>query len=267
MEPDVLRQVFDVYWDAGWQVHIHVNGDRGLGVLLDIIESAAARTPRHDHRTVIVHFANSTEEQVDRIAALGAVVSANPYYPIGFSGRYSTWGLGPERARNMVRAGSVRRRGIPLSYHSDLPMCPSDPMAMASWGVTRRTNEGVVAAPEQRISVHDALRAVTIEAAYSWRREHELGSITPGKFANMTVLGADPYATDPERWRSIPVLGTVFRGVWHAVDPDLVPVRLAGVVKQTSGALHVGTAGAAHACGCEAAAFVAEHVTRRGWAA
>lgn len=267
MEPDVLRQVFDVYWDAGWQVHIHVNGDRGLGVLLDIIESAAARTPRHDHRTVIVHFANSTEEQVDRIAALGAVVSANPYYPIGFSGRYSTWGLGPERARNMVRAGSVRRRGIPLSYHSDLPMCPSDPMAMASWGITRRTNEGVVVAPEQCISVHDALRAVTIEAAYSWRREHELGSITPGKFANMTVLGADPYATDPERWRSIPVLGTVFRGVWHAVDPELVPVRLAGVVKETSGALHGGSVGAAHACGCEAAAFVAEHVTRRGWAA
>ena len=62
---------FDAYWDAGWQIHVHVNGDLGLETVLDIIEDAMARRPRIDHRTVIVHFATSTEEQVERIARLG----------------------------------------------------------------------------------------------------------------------------------------------------------------------------------------------------
>ncbi|MGB0438257.1 MAG: amidohydrolase family protein, partial [Mycobacterium sp.] len=78
----------------------------------------------------------------------------------------------------------------------------------------RITPSGRVAGPEHRISVHDALRAVTIEAAYSWRMEDELGTITPGKLANFTALGADPYAVDPERLNEIPVLGTVYDGRW-----------------------------------------------------
>ena len=152
MEPEDLRKAFDTYWDDDWQIHIHVNGDLGLEVLVEIIEDAQRRYPRSDHRTVIVHFANSTEALIDRISATGSIVSANPYYPVGFADRYGTWGLGPKRADNMVRAASVLQRQIPFSYHSDLPICASDPLAMASWGVNRITESGRVAAPEQRIS-------------------------------------------------------------------------------------------------------------------
>jgi predicted amidohydrolase YtcJ len=114
----------------------------------------------------------------------------------------------------MVRAASVLARGIPLSLHSDLPMGPAAPLALASFAVNRRTPSGRVVAAEQRISVHDALRAVTIEAAYSWRLEDSLGSITPGKTANFTVLAEDPLTVDPARLADIPVLGTVFEGRW-----------------------------------------------------
>lgn len=266
MEPGVLREVFDAYWDAGWQVHVHVNGDLGLEVLLDVIEDAQRRTPRTDHRTVIVHFANSTEEQTDRISRLGAVVSANPYYPVGFADKYGEWGLGPERADAMVRSASVLRRGIPLSFHSDLPMCPADPMLMASFGVNRVTPSGRVAGPEQRIGVHDALRAVTIEAAHSWRREHELGSIAPGKLANLTVLDDDPYGVDPGDIGRIPVRSTMFGGRVFDVDPALVDQRCAA--SMFGGAAGPGAAGGAdHGCGCEVAEFLVTHMTPRGWAA
>ena len=114
----------------------------------------------------------------------------------------------------MVRAASVLSRGIPLSFHSDLPMGPAAPLALASFAVNRRTPNGRVVAPEQRISVHDALRAVTIEAAYSWRMEHELGSVTLGKTANFTVLAEDPYSVTPEQLGDIPILGTMFQGRW-----------------------------------------------------
>jgi len=217
MQPETFRAFAKVYWEAGWQLHIHVNGDAALDLVLATIEECMTAHPRDDHRTVIVHFANSSEEQVDRIARLGCIVSANPYYPVGFADQYSAHGLGAERADTMVRAASVLRRGIPLSLHSDLPMGPAAPLTLAWCAVNRRTPSGRTVAPEQRISVHDALRAVTIEAAYSWRMEDELGSISPGKLANLTVLADDPYTVEPERLDTIAVLGTVYEGRWFPV--------------------------------------------------
>ena len=210
--PKDLEERAKVYWDAGYQIHIHVNGDEGLEVLLGILERRMAENPRADHRTVIVHFANSSEEQVGRIARLGAIVSANPYYTVGFADKYSAVGLGPQRADTMVRSASVLKRHVPLSFHSDLPMGPSDPLFMAWCAVNRITPGGRIAAPEQRISVEDALRGVTIEAAYSWRKENELGSVAPGKIANFTVLEEDPLAVEPAKLKDVPIWGTVFEG-------------------------------------------------------
>ena len=112
----------------------------------------------------------------------------------------------------MVRSGSVVKRGISYSFHSDLPMGPAAPLYLAWCGVNRLTLDGRVAGPEQRISVEEGLRAITINAAYSWRRENELGSITPGKIANFTVLEQDPYSIAPEKLKDIPIWGTVFEG-------------------------------------------------------
>ena len=212
IEPDELDKRAKLYWDAGYQLHIHVNGDLGLDVVLDVLERRLAEKPRADHRTVIVHFANSTPEQVSRIKQLGAIVSANPYYTTAFADKYGEFGLGPERADAMVRANTVVREGISLSYHSDLPMGPCAPLYLAWCGVNRITPSGRVAAPEERVSVETALRAITIDAAYSWRKEHEIGSIAPGKIANFTVLEEDPYAIPPERLKDIMIWGTVFEG-------------------------------------------------------
>ncbi|MBN9017890.1 MAG: amidohydrolase [Rhizobiales bacterium] len=212
LTPDEIEARSKLYWDAGYRLHIHVNGDLGLEVVLDMLERRMRENPRPDHRSVIVHFANSSEDQVARIARLGAIVSANPYYPVGFADKFGEFGLGPARADVMVRARSVVDHDIPLSYHSDLPMGPSDPLYLAWCGVNRITPSGRLAGPEQRVSVDQALRAITIEAAYSWRKETELGSIAPGKIANFTVLEADPYAVPPETLKDVPIWGTVFEG-------------------------------------------------------
>ena len=264
LEPDELKRIFDVYWDAGWQLHIHVNGDLGLEVLLDIIEEAMHRRPRIDHRTVIVHFANSTEAQVDRIARLRAVVSANPYYPVGFADKYSEVGLGPERADVMVRAASVVDRGIPLSFHSDLPMGPADPMMMVSFAVNRITVSGRVAAPEQRISVQQALEAVTMGAAHSWRREDELGSIEVGKIANLTVLADDPFTVDPTDLGRIPVRGSVFEGRWFPVPEELQQTRVAGSITSNSASGSAPHHGCGHGCGCDVAQFISDNFPAGG---
>jgi predicted amidohydrolase YtcJ len=217
LTPEMFEERTKLYWDAGFQIHIHVNGDLGLEVVLDTIEQRMREHPRIDHRTVIVHFANSTEAQIDRIDKLGCIVSSNPYYPVGFADKFGEVGLGPERADLMARNQSVIDRGIPLSFHSDLPMGRSDPIGMMSCAVNRVTQSGRVAGPEQRISIEAALRAVTIDAAHSWRKEHELGSIEVGKVANFTIVDQNPLTVAPLDLDGIAVVGTVFQGRWFPV--------------------------------------------------
>ncbi|MBV8487707.1 MAG: amidohydrolase family protein, partial [Planctomycetaceae bacterium] len=210
--PQDLREATKLYWDAGYQIHIHVNGDLGLDVVLDALERCMRETPRYDHRTVLVHLACSTEQQVARIARLGAVVSANPYYVTALADRYGKEGLDPERSDQMVRLGSLARHGVPVSLHSDLPMGPARPLFLAWCAVNRVTSSGRIAASDQRLSVEQALRAITIDAAHSWRMETEMGSIAPGKVANFTVLEEDPLAVDPMKLKDIAIWGTVFEG-------------------------------------------------------
>lgn len=217
LTPEIFEERTKLYWEAGFQIHIHVNGDLGLEVVLDTIEHRMSEHPRIDHRTVIVHFANSTEAQIDRIEKLRCVVSSNPYYPVGFADKFGEVGLGPERADRMARNRSVVERGIPLSFHSDLPMGRSDPIGMMSCAVNRVTQSGRVAAPEQRVSIEAALRAVTIDAAHSWRKENELGSIEVGKIANFTIVDQNPLAVAPLDLDGIAVVGTVFQGRWFPV--------------------------------------------------
>lgn len=219
MKPEDFSQAFKVFWDAGYQIHVHVNGDEGMNVLLDTLEKSIKEHPRADHRTVIVHFANSTDAQVARIAKDGAVVSANPYYVTGFADKFGEQSLGKERADAMVRIGPVERAGISLSLHSDLPMGPTNPLYIAWCAVNRVTQSGRVARPNLRISVDEAMRAITINAAYSWRMEKDLGSIEPNKIANFTVLDEDPYAVAPMHLKDIKLWGTVFEGNKFPIQP------------------------------------------------
>ncbi len=219
MKPDDFAKAFKIYWDAGYQIHVHVNGDEGLEVVLDTLESNIKEHPRTDHRTVIVHFANSTEAQVARIAKDGAIVSANPYYVTGFADQFGANGLGKERADAMVRIGSVEKAGVSVSVHSDLPMGPAIPLYLAWCAVNRMTPSGRASRPDLGISVDGAMRAITINAAYSWRMEKDLGSIEPNKIANFTVLDEDPYAVAPMHLKDIKLWGTVFEGNKFPVQP------------------------------------------------
>lgn len=220
MDPKFFARSFRIYWDLGYQIHIHVNGDAGLDIVLDQLEQNLRRNPRTDHRTVIVHFADSRPDQVARIQRLGAIVSGNPYYPVALADNYRVHGPGPERADAMVRMGDVERAGISYSYHSDMPMAPGQPLFLIWASVNRITNDGNVRGAEQRVSSLGALRAVTLDAAYSLQLDNQVGSIVPGKLANFTILAASPLKVDPVRIKDIPVWGTVQEG-------RVLPVRRA----------------------------------------
>jgi predicted amidohydrolase YtcJ len=216
--PEEVEDLFDVFWEAGYQIHVHVNGDGGLERLLAIIERKMQEHPREDHRTTLVHFANSTDEQVKRLVELGCIVSANPYYVTGFADKYAEVGLGPERAHAMVRLAPVEALGGHVSLHSDMPMAPSDPLYLAWTATTRETHAGNHPRPDLALSLHGAMKAITIDAAHSWRMEDTLGSIAVGKTANFTILEQNPYNTGAAALRDIKVKATVFEGVLYPVQ-------------------------------------------------
>lgn len=220
IQPDDLEHRAKLFWNAGYQLHIHVNGDLGADVVLATLEKRMKENPKVDHRFVVVHFANSNEQQIAQLAKNGAIFSVNPYYPVGFADKYAD-GLGAARADMMVRSASILKHTSHLSFHSDMPMAPSDPLFLAWSGVNRVTPSGRVAGPSQRISVDAALRAITIEAAYSWQKEAWIGSIQPGKIANFTILEQDPYKVDPMKLKDIPIWGTIFEGRVFPITPKI----------------------------------------------
>jgi len=129
MDLDVFARSMRVYWDLGYQIHVHVNGDAGLDMVLDQLELNMRRHPRFDHRTVIVHFAVSRPEQVARIKRLGAIVSGNAYYPIALADNYRSNGLDPSAPTRWSGWATSRRPGSPTR---STPTCRWPPASRCS---------------------------------------------------------------------------------------------------------------------------------------
>ncbi len=211
-EPDRIAHHIRAFWNAGSQVNIHVNGDKGMDATLYAIAELLAETPRFDHRTVLHHFGVSTQAQSRRAAALGCAVQANGYYLRFFGDQYVAEGLGTERASQMTRVGSARRNGMSVALHSDLPMGPLEPLLAASIMATRISASGLVLGEHERLSPYDAIAAVTIEAAWQLFLDGEIGSLAAGKLADVTALAADPFELDPEAWPDIDIEATMLSG-------------------------------------------------------
>ncbi len=221
--PPELEQAVRRYWQRNYQIHVHVTGDLGLELVLDILSLMQDEKPRIDHGFTIEHFGLSTPEQVSRAARLGARVSANIYYLHELSDIFAKQWVGQERAEQMGRIGSCFREGITTTLHSDFTMAPAQPLNSMWVAVNRINCEGNVMGPNERISPEQALRAVTINAATVLGCENEIGSLRAGKKADITVLGADPLTVDPITIKDIPIKATLFEGQVFPIQPITDP--------------------------------------------
>ncbi|MDP6566163.1 MAG: amidohydrolase [Alphaproteobacteria bacterium] len=210
--PETFEAAARAFWNEGYKIHVHCSADLGVELALDVLEKLQWERPRFNHRFTIEHFGVSTPEQVRRMADLGALASVNIYYVHELSDAYWKHVLGYERASQMSRLGTLARHGITLALHSDFTMAPALPLNNAWVAANRICESGEVMAAEERLTLDQALRAVTIDAAYILGMEHEVGSIRAGKKADFTVLEQDPYEVPVENLKDIPLWGTVFEG-------------------------------------------------------
>ncbi|GAA0472442.1 amidohydrolase [Parasphingorhabdus litoris] len=216
-EPEELLKQTKRFWDAGWHLHTHVNGDKGLDVVLDITEKLAVKNGQN---IVMEHLGYSTEAQNRRIGQMGLYVSAQPNYIRILGDTYAKTGMGPDRAAQMSRLGSLERKGVPLGLHSDFNMAPIDPLYLAWVASNRITLDGNAKAPAERLSLDKALRAITIEAAQIIGLDAMVGSIATGKKADFTVLDSDPYEIGAPQLQEIGIKGVIFEGRWFPAGQE-----------------------------------------------
>ena len=196
---------------AGYQLAIHGNGDESIEDILDAFEAAQQKHPRQDPRMILIHSQMAREDQVARMKDLGVTPSFFSAHTWYWGDRHRDIFIGPERAAVISPARWALDNGVRFSSHLDTPVVPMEPLQAVWSQVFRQTYGGDVLGPEQRIDVMQALRAVTIDAAWQVFQAGNRGSLEPGKLADLVVLSGNPL-DDPVTMRDIKVERTIVGG-------------------------------------------------------
>lgn len=210
-----LDQVLATYAPKGYQFAFHVNGDVGLDVVLDAYELALVENNLlgTDHLWRVEHVGGCRGDQFDRAASLGVTISMLPAQFIYWGDILDGVMFPPEIGSQWMRAGDAFRSGALVTFHNDGSVSPPIPLLNIQSMVTRRTPSGALHGPEQQVSLEDAIKAHTVNAARQLGRDHDLGSLAVGKLADLVELSADPYAADSDKLTDqVKVLGTWMGG-------------------------------------------------------
>ena len=200
---------FQKWWDAGWQVATHSNGDREIDMVLTAIEHAEAKNPRPDARWRIEHASVMNQSLLDRAKKDGVILVFHSYM---WEYGNILQSYGPERLAMMHAYRTAIDMGIHVAGHSDSPISAADPMLRIQDMVTRKSQQGMVVGGNQKVSVDEAIKAWTLDGAYATFEENIKGSITPGKLADFVVLGKDPREVPPDTIKDIMVEATYLGG-------------------------------------------------------
>ena len=198
--------------EHGVQVHTHTNGDEATELVLDCVEEALRVHPAPDHRFTLQHCQLADAAQFRRMKALGMCVNLFPNHHFYWGDQHYAITVGPERAERMNACGTALRTGVPMAIHSDAPVTPLGPLFTAWCAVNRLTATGRTLGENERIGVEDALRTITLGAAYTLKLDGEIGSIECGKRADFTVLEDDPRTIGGANLNDVRIWGTVLGG-------------------------------------------------------
>ncbi|GGU29080.1 amidohydrolase [Streptomyces coeruleorubidus] len=210
-DPETLTETIVAGHLAGWQLAVHAIGDRAADVALDALERAQRLRPRHGVRHRVEHAGLIRPDQLSRFARLGVSAVVQPNFLRYFGDDYAAI-MGAERAPWLYRGKAFLDHGITLVGSSDRPVTDGSPLRAVQFMVERTSESGQVIGPDEGITVEEALRAYTVAGAYACHWEGSAGSLSPGKRADLVVLGDDPRRVDTSRIGDIEVVATYVDG-------------------------------------------------------
>lgn len=197
---------------TGLQVAFHATGDRAIDMAINAVEAALNADPRENHRHRIEHLQFPTQQALERMKRLGMVASTSPQW-IRFHADGYRQLTNDATMKRSFPLRTMMELGIPVAFGCDVPATIMiEPKWALLGAVTRTTRSGYTPAPEQRISIRDALRMHTLGSAYASFEEHIKGSIEPGKLADMVVWSHDVYTASPRELAKLSALTTIVGG-------------------------------------------------------
>jgi predicted amidohydrolase YtcJ len=200
---------------AELQLAIHAIGDKANRIILDTYAGVLRQNgARPDRRWRIEHAQHVRPQDFDDFARLGVIASVQPYHAID-DGKWAEKRIGLERCKTTYAFRTFLNKGVRLAFGTDWTVAPINPLLTLYAAVTRATLDGKNPGgwfPEQKLTLAEAIEAYTIGSAYAEFREKELGSLTPGKFADVVILDTDLFAVAPEKIREANVVTTIAGG-------------------------------------------------------
>jgi predicted amidohydrolase YtcJ len=208
---DAFRAAIARAHAAGWQIGVHAQGDRAIDRVLDAYDAALRTQPRDDHRHRIEHCGGPRPDQTRRMAELGVIAVGQPRY---FWDAGDSWlaALDPERVHRLQPYRELIDTGVRFALSSDAPVASYRPLDTIASAVLRTTVSGAVIGADQSLTVDEALRASTVDAAASYFADDRLGSLEVGKLADVVVLDGDFFATPRGRIAELVVATTIVAG-------------------------------------------------------
>ena len=202
----------DKAYANGWQVLAHCNGDAAIDQYISAVRDAVAKHGPADRRSVAIHAQMARMDQLDSMKQVGIIPSFFGMHCFYWGDWHRDETLGPARAEKISPAQSALRRGMIFTQHHDSPVAQPSAIRVLSSVVTRRTRSGDILGADERISVNDALKSLTIWGAYQHFEEQTKGSLEVGKVADFVVLSADPFAVNIEDLDELTVVETIKAG-------------------------------------------------------
>jgi predicted amidohydrolase YtcJ len=210
-----LRQAILESDAQGFQLIVHAIGDLANDWLLDVYAEARQQNGERDGRPRIEHAQHLSVNAIGRFGQDGVIPSMQPYHAID-DGRWAGKRIGPQRIETTYAFRDLEDANARTAFGSDWTVAPIDPLLGIYAAVTRRTIDGANPngwVPEQKITVEEAVTGYTMNSAYAAFLEHELGTLEPGKYADLVVLERDIFAIDPVEIEHVKVDFTMVEGV------------------------------------------------------
>ncbi len=209
--PEQIEVLVKKAHNARIRCSIHSIGDRGIDLALDAIEKAQREMPLADMRHRLEHNSCCTPKQLQRIKDLGVIPSSSIGYMYELGDQYAE-NFGPERSRWLHPHRTMQTMGIRAGGNSDYPVVAYGPFVQMYAAVTRKTASGQVVGPEEAIDIMNAIRVYTYNGAYIGKDEGLIGSIEPGKLADLIVIDRDITQIPPEEIKETQALTTIAGG-------------------------------------------------------
>ncbi len=190
----------------------HANGDAAADQMIRTVRAANKKYGRADRRPVMIHAQTVREDQIDAMLTEGII----PSYFVAHTFFWGDWHrdsvLGEKRASRISPLRSSNDKGLTYTIHNDTPVVPADMMRLLWTAVNRKTRSGKTLGPEQRATVMEGIRAMTLDAAYQFFEDTSKGSLSVGKRADIVVLDQDPISVPSMAIKDIAVLETIKDG-------------------------------------------------------